>query len=101
MNELVVQVKRVVDALERIAEIRSKTLEDDLISQLASGGEETETVERIDKGKEKEKQKEERIDESEEKEEVRGQEEENTMEGMEERSSSFSLVTFSVGTGFL
>lgn len=32
MNELVVQVKRVVDALERIAEIRSKTLEDDLIS---------------------------------------------------------------------
>ena len=101
MNELVVQVKRVVDALERIAEIRSKTLEDDLISQLASGGEETETVERIDKGKEKGKQKEERIDESEEKEEVRGQEEENTMEGMEERSSSFSLVTFSVGTGFL
>ena len=101
MNELVVQVKRVVDALERIAEIRSKTLEDDLISQLASGGEETETVERINKEKEKGKQKKERIDGLEKKEEVRGQEEENTIEGVEKESSSFSPLAFSVGTGFL
>jgi len=37
----------------------------------------------------------------EEKEEVRGQEEENGMEGMEKGSSSFSLVAFSVSTGVL
>ena len=37
--------------LERIAEIRSKTLEDDIISWLESRGEETETLERMDKGK--------------------------------------------------
>ena len=53
MDELVVQVKRVTDALERIAGIRSKTPEDDLISWLASRGKEIETVERIDKKKEK------------------------------------------------
>jgi len=53
MDELVVQVKKVTDALERIAGMRSKTPEDDLISWLASRGEEIETVERIDKKKEK------------------------------------------------
>ena len=37
--------------LERIAGIRSKTPEDDIISWLESRGEETETLERIDKGK--------------------------------------------------
>ena len=37
--------------LERIAGIRSKTLEDDIISWLESRGEETETLERMDKGK--------------------------------------------------
>jgi len=51
VNELVVQVWRVVDALERIVGMRSKTLEDDLISWLESEGEEMETVERMDKGK--------------------------------------------------
>jgi len=45
---------RIADALERIAEIRSKTLEDDIISWLESGGEKTKTVERIDQGKQKE-----------------------------------------------
>jgi len=43
-----------VDMLERIAGIRSKTLEDDIISWLESRGEETETLERMDKGKDRE-----------------------------------------------
>jgi len=54
VNELVVQVWRVVDALEKIAGMRSKTLEDDIISWLESGGKETEVVERINKRKGKE-----------------------------------------------
>ena len=37
--------------LERITEMRSKTLEDDIIFWPESGGEETETLERMDKGK--------------------------------------------------
>ena len=59
VDELVVQVRRVVDALERIAGMRPKTPEDDIISWLESGGEETETVERIDKGKGREEVEEE------------------------------------------
>jgi len=47
----VVQVQRVVDVLERIAGMKSKTLEDDIISWPESGGEETKTLERMDKGK--------------------------------------------------
>jgi len=42
VDELVVQVRRVTDALERIAGMRLKTPEDDLISWLESEGEETE-----------------------------------------------------------
>jgi len=51
VDELVVQVQRVADALERIAGIRSKTPEDDIISWPESRGEETETLKRMDKGK--------------------------------------------------
>jgi len=51
MDELVVQVWRVADVLERIAGMRSKTPEDNIISWPEFGGEETETLERIDKGK--------------------------------------------------
>ena len=51
VDELVVQVRRVVDVLERIAGMRSKTPENDIISWPESGGEETETLERMDKGK--------------------------------------------------
>ena len=51
MDELVVQVHRVVDVLERIARMRSKTSEDNIISWPESGGEEMEVVERIDKRK--------------------------------------------------
>jgi len=49
---------------------------------------------------EKGKQKEERLDRAEGEEDVRGQEEENGMEGMEE-GSTFSPVVYSVGTGIL
>jgi len=51
VDELVVQVRRVADALDRIAGMRSKTPEDDIISWLESRGEEIETLERMDKGK--------------------------------------------------
>jgi len=51
VDELVVQVRRVANALERMAGMRSKTPEDDIISWPDSGGEETETLERMDKGK--------------------------------------------------
>jgi len=51
VDELVVQVQRVADALERIAGMRSKTLEDNIISWPESRGKETETLERMDKGK--------------------------------------------------
>jgi len=44
VDELVIQVRRIADALERMAGMRSKTPEDDLISWPESGGEETETV---------------------------------------------------------
>ena len=47
VDELVVQVWRVVDALERIAGMRSKTLEDNIISWLESGGEKMETLESV------------------------------------------------------
>ena len=44
-------VRRIADTLERIAGMRSMTPENDIISWPESGGEETETLERIDKGK--------------------------------------------------
>jgi len=59
VDKLVVQVWRVADVLEKIARMRSKTPEDDIISWLESRGEETEVVERIDKRKGKEIVKEE------------------------------------------
>ena len=95
VDELIIQVWRVADVLERIAGMRSKTLEDDIISWPESRGEEMETLERIDKGK----QREQSLDGTEEEEQVEGQEDENTIEGVEERSSGCSLVTYSVGTG--
>ena len=95
VDELIIQVWRVADVLERIAGMRSKTLEDDIISWPESGGEEMETLERIDKGK----QREQSLDRTEEEEQVEGQEDENAMEGVEERSSGCSPVTYSVRTG--
>jgi len=54
VDELLVQVWRIVNALERIAGIRLKTPEDNIIFWPESRGEETETMKRIDKGKDKE-----------------------------------------------
>jgi len=54
VDKLVIQVQRVVDALERIAGIRLKTSEDNIISWPESREEETETLERIDKRKQRE-----------------------------------------------
>jgi len=80
VDELVVQVQRVVDALERIAGIRSKTPEDNIISWPESRGEETETLERMDKGKGREEVEEECDDKQSEMDiKVRGDE----MEGVE------------------
>jgi len=95
VDELVVQVQRVADALERMAGMRLKTPEDDLISWPESGGEKTETMERVNKGK----QREQSSDGVEKAGEVEGQEEEDVMEGVEEGSSGRSLVAYSVGTG--
>ena len=74
--------------------MRSKTPENDLISWLESRGEETETLERVDKGK----QREQILDGAEEEGEIEEQEDENAMEGVEERSSDCSPVAYSVGT---
>jgi len=81
-----------VNALERIAGMRSKTPEDDIISWPESGGEE---IERVDKGK----QREQSLDGMEEEGQVEGQEDENAMKGVEEGSSGSSLVAYSVETG--
>jgi len=51
VDELVVQVQKVADVLERIAGMRLKTLENDIISWLESREEEMETLKRMDKGK--------------------------------------------------
>ena len=64
---------------------------------LESEREETEVL----RDTEKRKQREQRIDRAEEEGEVEEQEEENGMKGMEEGSSSFSLVAYSVSTGIL
>ena len=55
----------------------------------------------IQGSKDKGKQKEERIDGAEEEEETGGQEEENRIESVEKGGSSFSPVTYLVGTGIL
>jgi len=94
VDELVVQVRRVADALERMAGVRSKTPEDDIISWPESGGEETETVERLDKGK----QRAQSSDGAEDEGEVEEQEDRDAMEGVEEGSSGHSPVAYSVGT---
>ena len=94
VDELVVQVWRVADALERIGGMKLKILEDDIISWLESGGEEMEVVDRIDKRK----QREQSLDRTEEKGEVEGQEEEDAMEGVEEGSGGLSPIAYSVRT---
>jgi len=94
VDELVIQVWRVADVLERMVGVRSKAPEDDIISWLESGGEETETVERLDKGK----QRAQSSDGAEDEGEVEEQEDRDAMEGVEEGSSGHSPVVYSVGT---
>jgi len=84
VDELVVQVRRVADVLERMAGVRSKTPEDDLISWPESREEEMETVERIDKGKGREVVEKECDNERSEMDIEDGEDENNGMEGVEE-----------------
>ena len=81
--------------LEKLAGIEGQDSDEELLLWPELEGEETEIQGSKDKGK----QKEERINRVEEKEEVGGQEEENGMEDVEERSNNFSLVAYSIGTG--
>jgi len=92
-------VRRIAVALERLAGIESPDSDEELLSWPESKGEITE-VQGI---KEKGKQREERLNrENEEKElEAREQEEDNGMQGVEEGSSQFSPVVYSVSTGNL
>ena len=82
-------------ALEKLAGIEGQDSDEELLLWPELEGEETEIQGSKDKGK----QKEERINRVEEKEDVGGQEEENGMEDVEERSNNFSLVAYSIGTG--
>jgi len=70
--------------LERIAGMRSKTPEDEIISWLESRGEETETLERMDKGKGREVVKEECDNEWSEMDTEDGEDENNGIEEVEE-----------------
>jgi len=88
VDELVVQVWRVADALERIAGMRSKTPEDNIISWPEFGGEETETLERMDKGKGREIV-EEKCDNEQSKIDIKVREDE--MEGVEDELGTLVL----------
>jgi len=87
-------IQRIAVALEKLAGIEDQDSDKELLSWLVSEGEDTE----VQESKKKVKQRQEKVNGVEE-EEVRGQKEENRIESMEEGSSSFSPVAFSVGTG--
>ena len=91
------EVQRIVVTLEKLASIEGQDSKKEQFSWSESEGEEIE----VQGSKEKGKQREQKLDEAEEEEKVGGQEEKNGIEGMEERSSSFFLVTYSVGNGVL
>ena len=98
VDELVVQVRRAANALEKLAGIESHDSDEKLISWLESEGEDTE----VQEYREKEKWREKKIDRREEDENgMVIQEEDNEMEGVEEGGGSFSPVAFSIGTGIL
>jgi len=92
-------VRRIAVALEKLASIESPDSDEELLSWPESEREITE----VQGVKEKGKQREERLDrENEEKElEAGEQEEDNGMQNVEEESSRFSPVAYSVGTGIL
>jgi len=89
-------VRRVAVALEKLASIKSQDSDEELLSWLESEGEVTEIQGVEEKGKQREK----RLDGEDKEEEVERQED-NKMEGVEEGSSSFSPVAYSVSTGNL
>ena len=90
-------IQMIVVALEKLAGMEGKNSDEERISRPESKGDETKVQGSKGKGKQKEKM----IDRAEEEEEVGEQEEENRIEDIEERSSSFTPVIFSVGTGSL
>ena len=83
LQRLKKDVWKIAVALEKLAGIESQDTEEEM---------------QIQKSKEKGKQREERIDGAEKEKEVRKQKEKNGMEGVEEKSNSFSPVMYSVGT---
>jgi len=97
VDKLVIQVWRIADALERMAGVRSKTLEDDIISWTESRGEEVETLERVDKGKGREAVEEECDNEPSEMDIKNGGDENDGIKGVEEKVGT--PVAYSVGTG--
>jgi len=88
-------VWRIVVALEKLAGIEGQDSDEELLSWSESEGEMTE----VQGGKEKRKQREERLDGEDEEKEMGRQEEDNEIEGVEERGGNFSPVTYSVRTG--
>jgi len=89
-------VRRIAVALEKLASIDGQDSDKELISWLESEGEVTE----VQGGQEKGKQREDRSG-GEDNEEETERQEEDRMEGVEEGSSRFSPVAYSVGTGIL
>ena len=87
-------VQRIMVALEKLAGIEGQDSNKEQFSWPESQGEETEVL----RSTEKRKQREQKTDRAEEEGEVRGQEEENRMEGIKEKSSNFSPVMYSVST---
>jgi len=89
-------VQRIAVALEKLASIDGQDSDKELISWLESEEEVTE----VQGGQEKGKQREDRSG-GEDNEEETERQEEDRMEGVEEGSSRFSPVAYSVGTGIL
>jgi len=88
-------VWRITVALEKLAGIEGQDSDEELLSWPESKREVTE----VQGGKEKGKQREERLDGEDEKKEMERQEKDDGMEGMEEESGNFSSVAYSVGIG--
>jgi len=90
-------MRRIAVALERLAGIEGQDSDEELLSWPESKGEVTE----VQGGKEKGKQREERSDGEDKEKGTERQEEDNKMESVEQGSSRYSLVAYSVGTGIL
>jgi len=87
-------MQRIAVALEKLAGIEGQDSDEELLSWPESKGELTE----VQGGKEKRKQREERLDREDKEKEMERQEKDNEMEGVEEGGGSFSPVVYSVGT---